>query len=219
MTWRTAHLTLADDGSVKGDLAVKYEGSDALEHRLATLKTDEAGRNRDLEEEVKRWLPVNATAKVTGSQGWEQQDAPLTVNLSIEVPSYAAVAGKRILVTDYLFQTKQKEAFKQAVRKNPVYFPYAFAEFDEVFITVPQGYALESSPARQELTVEFGNYRRVSEVMGNQIDMKRMLLVDRALFDVPAYDKLKAFFATVQTGDEAQTVLQRAEAKAPPKSN
>jgi hypothetical protein len=44
--------------------------------------------------------------------------------------------------------------------------------------------------------------------------MKRMLLLDRALFDLTIYDKLKAFFATVQTGDEAQTVLQRAEAKA-----
>jgi hypothetical protein len=219
MTWRTAHLSLVDDGSVKGDLVVKFEGSDALEHRLVTLQTDEAGRNRDLEEEVKRWLPANATVKLTASQGWDQQEAPLTANFAIEVPSYAAVAGKRMLVTDYLFQTRQKEAFKHSVRKYPVYFPYAFGELDEIVITLPQGYILESSPERQELVVDFGNYRRVSEVTGNQIDMKRMLLLDRALFDLTIYEKLKAFFATVQTGDEAQTVLQRAEAKVPPKPN
>jgi hypothetical protein len=216
-TWRTAHLALAEDGSVKGDVAVKFEGGEALEHRLATVRTDEAGRKHDLEEEMKRWLPVHATVKLTGSQGWDQLDAPLTANFDIEVPAYASVAGKRILVTDYLFLARPQEAFKYSLRKYPVYFPYAFAEFDEIVITLPQGYSLESSPARQDETTNFANYRRVSEVSGNQINMKRMLLMHKVLFDPNVYDKLKAFFATVQTGDEAQTVLQRTEASAMPK--
>jgi len=168
---------------------------------------------------MKHWLPLNATVKVTGSQGWDQQDAPLTANFDIEVPGYAAIAGKRILVTDYLFQTRQKEAFKHSVRKYPVYFPYAFAEFDEIVVTLPPGYTLESSPERQQVAIDFARYRRVSEVSGNQINMKRMLLLEGIFFDLSLYDKLKAFFATVQAGDEAQTVLQRAEAKTPPKPN
>jgi hypothetical protein len=219
MTWRTAHLTLAEDGSVKGNVIVKFEGGEALEHRLATVSTDEAGRNHDMEEEMKRWLPPNATVKAISSQGWDQQDAPLIANFDIEVPAYASIAGKRILVTDYLFQTRQKEAFKHSVRKYPVYFPYAFVEWDEITITLPPGYVLESSPERQQIATDVGNYRRVSEVTGNQINMKRMLLLSGALFDVKIYDQLRAFFATVQAGDEAQTVLQRTDSKAAVKPN
>jgi hypothetical protein len=57
---RNADMALDGDGNLKGTITVKFEGGDALEHRLDELATDEAGRKKDLEDELQGWLPTGA---------------------------------------------------------------------------------------------------------------------------------------------------------------
>jgi hypothetical protein len=62
---RTARVTLDDQGSLKGHVTITFEGGEALERRLLNLQTDEAGRNKALEDEVTSWLPPQSTARMT----------------------------------------------------------------------------------------------------------------------------------------------------------
>ena len=80
-------------------------------------------RKKDLEDELRGWLPTGAIIKLTKSEGWETSEGPLTATFSVEMPSYASAAGKRLLVPAYLFQARQMDAFKHVDRKFPVYFP------------------------------------------------------------------------------------------------
>ena len=57
---RSAELKLGPDGAAKGEVRIEYSGAEALERRLSALETDEAGRKKELEDEVKLWLPANA---------------------------------------------------------------------------------------------------------------------------------------------------------------
>ncbi|HEY6307606.1 MAG TPA: DUF3857 domain-containing protein [Candidatus Angelobacter sp.] len=210
ITTRVANLTLGDDGSLKGNINVEFKAGDALERRLDAIRTDEAGRNKELEDEVKSWLPPNATASLIGARGWESTDDPLVADFQIEVPAYASVAGKRLLAPAFLFQSKEKYTFRDATRKFPVYFPFAFAEVDRVTITVPQGYSVESLPEKTDATSAFARYQNLCQSDGRRILNQRVLVMNGLFFRPDDYSDLRGFFGKVQAGDEAQEVLRQA---------
>ena len=59
---------------------------------------DDAGRKKALEEELKQLLPAGAVLKATDIKGWDSIEEPLIATFSLEVPAYAAVAGKLLMV-------------------------------------------------------------------------------------------------------------------------
>jgi Transglutaminase-like superfamily/Domain of Unknown Function with PDB structure (DUF3857) len=204
---RNADMALDGDGNLKGTITVKFEGGDALEHRLDELATDEAGRKKDLEDELQGWLPTGAIVKLTKSEGWDTSDGPLTAIFSVEMPGYASTAGKRLLVPAYLFQARQMDAFKHVDRKFPIYFPYAFGEVDRVNISMPGGYTLENAPQQQSARLGYAAYQNLAQFDGKQLVTQRILQVNGIFFKLDLYPEVKDFFGKVQAGDEQQAVL------------
>jgi hypothetical protein len=204
---RNADMALDGDGNLKGTITVKFEGGDALEHRLDELATDEAGRKKDLEDELQGWLPTGAILKLTKSEGWDTSDGPLTAIFSVEMPGYASMAGKRLLVPAYLFQAMQMDAFKHVDRKFPIYFPYAFGEVDRVNISMPGGYTLENAPQQQSARLGYAAYQNLAQFDGKQLVTQRILQVNGIFFKLDLYPEVKDFFGKVQAGDEQQAVL------------
>lgn len=206
-TRRNAEVALDGDGNLTGTITVKFEGGDALEHRLDELQADEAGKKKDLEEELQGWLPTGAVIKLTKSEGWETSDGPLTAIFTVAMPGYASSAGKRLLVPAYLFQARQLDAFKHVDRKFPVYFPYAFGEVDKVNINMPAGYMLENAPQQQTARLDYAAYQNVAQFDGKQLVTQRVLQVNGIFFRLDQYPEVKTFFGKVQAGDEQQAVL------------
>lgn len=216
---RNAMLTLAENGTLSGDLTVQFLGGEALEHRLEALDTDEAGRKKDLEEQVKQWLSSEAIVNLTKSDGWEGEDTPLIAVLHIEIPGYASTAGKRLLLPPYVFLTKRKDAFKYADRKYPVYFPYAYGENDVITIKLPSGYSIEGAPKSEQAKVSYAAYQTIAAIDSGNLVTQRRLLFNGIFFDTPKYPELKDFFSKVQAGDEQQAVLRVGGATSVQKSN
>jgi hypothetical protein len=206
-TRRNAEVALDGDGNLTGTITVKFEGGDALEHRLDELQADEAGKKKDLEAELQGWLPTGAVIKLTKSEGWETSDGPLTAIFTVTMPGYASSAGKRLLVPAYLFQARQLDAFKHVDRKYPVYFPYAFGEVDKVNINMPAGYTLENAPQQQTARLDYAAYQNVAQFDGKQLVTQRVLQVNGIFFRLEQYPEVKDFFGKVQAGDEQQAVL------------
>jgi hypothetical protein len=204
---RNAEMALDGGGNLTGTITVKFEGGDALEHRLDELDTDEAGKKKDLEDELQGWLPTGAIIKMTKAEGWETSDGPLIATFSVEMPGYASAAGKRFLVPVYLFQARQMDAFKHPDRKYPVYFPYAFGEVDRVNIKLPDGYTLENTPQTQTARLGYAGYQNLAQFDGKQLVTQRVLQVNGIFFKLEQYPEVKDFFGKVQAGDEQQAVL------------
>ncbi|MBZ5504237.1 MAG: DUF3857 and transglutaminase domain-containing protein [Acidobacteriia bacterium] len=203
---RTADLALDADGNLKGTIAVRYEGGEGMEHRLDEMDADEAGKKKDLEDEVKTWLPNGASVKLDNADGWDSPGL-LTAFFNVEVPSYASAAGKRLLVPPYLFQAKQMDAFKHSERKFPVYFPYAFTESDRVNIKIPEGYSLETVPQDQTTNIGYAVYQNQVQMNGRQLVTQRLLQVNGIFFRLDQYPAVRDFFGKVRAGDEQQAVL------------
>lgn len=205
---RTANGTVAEDGSLKAEVVIEYKGYDALEHRLESLDTDEAGKKKMLEDEVKEWLPGGSVVKTAKVDGWDGSDEPLVAHFNVEVPAYASVAGKRLLLPAYLFQVQQKEAFKHSDRKYPVYFPYPFTEHDALTLKTPAGLAVESVPEAQNASLGgSAKYVNISQFDGTQMMSERKLLFNGVFFPTEKYSEVKTFFNKVQTADQQQAIL------------
>jgi hypothetical protein len=207
VTGRNANMTLSEDGTLKGSIVLEFKGAEALEHRLDAIDRDEAGRKKDLEDELKQWLPTGAVVKMAIAQGWEDGDSPLVARFDVEVPNYATLAGKRLLIPAFLFQSKENQAFAHAQRKYPLYFPYPFTETDAVTIKVPSGFTPESIPTAQDAKLGYARYQNVSNFDGIQLVSQRQLAFNGIYFDLDKYSELKSFFGKVQAGDEQQAVL------------
>ena len=201
-------MVVSDDGSVKGGLVLQFEGIEALEHRLDAMDNDDAGTKKDLEEEVKAWLPSNAVVKLKDIKGLTGSEDPLVLTFDLEVPSFASFAGKRLLLPSYLFQPKRKDAFNHDTRKYPLYFPYAFSELDTITLKLPAGFTVESVPPKQEATLPYARYHSTSELADGQLVTTRKLVFNGIFFDTDKFPNLKAFFTKVQVVDEQQAVLQ-----------
>jgi hypothetical protein len=205
---RKADVFLDADGALKGNLTVRFSGAQALERRLEALETDEAGRKMSLENDVKAWLPRGADVKFQSAEGWESGDDPLQAHFSIAIPGYALLVGRRLLVPGSLFQTKQRDAFQAQERKFPVCFPFAFAEMDEISITLPPGYKAESIPQQQDAGVSYAKYQIRSQMVASQLRTQRRLAFNGIYFPREGYSELRGFFNKVQAGDEQQAVMR-----------
>lgn len=205
---RSATVAVQENGSVKGEMKLTFMGSEALERRLDALDTDSAGFNKHLEDQVREWLPNGSVAKVANVAGVEGSEEPLTATLTVEVPSYASIAGKRMLVPASLFTGKQKQAFQSSLRKFPVYFPYAYSELDELKLNIPASYKLETAPSNSDVGVGYAIYHNEVSVSGNELSARRELRINGIFFRVDQYKELRDFFGKVVAGDEQQAVLQ-----------
>ena len=206
---RIANAAVTPDGSLKGTLDVDFKGNSALEHRLSALNEDDAGRRKRLEEEAKEWLPEGAIATLDNVEGWEDSEAPLHVRYKVDIPSFAALAGKRLLIPAALFKTaKQKQAFQHNDRKYSVYFPFAYEEIDTLVLQIPEGYSAEAVPAAQDIKLSATRFATSRTFANNQFISKRVLIVNGIIFPLPQYPELKDFFGKLQAADDEQLVLQ-----------
>ncbi|PWT84760.1 MAG: hypothetical protein C5B58_04200 [Acidobacteria bacterium] len=207
--FRIGRLSLEDDGSAKGTLQVEFTGNAALEHRLSALDEDDAGRRKSMEDEAKGWLPEGAAAELDSAENWESTDEPLRVRFKVQIPSFASVAGKRILIPASMFKTTQrKQAFQHQQRKYPVYFPYAYQEMDNMIVDVPEGRTAEAVPGAQDANLSFTRFATSRSFSKNQFVSKRALIINGIFFPITDYPQLKSFFQKVQAADDEQLVLQ-----------
>ena len=206
---RVARGKLGSDGSLKGTIVVELKGNVALDHRLAALDEDEAGRRKHLEDEAKAWLPPGSIITLDHVEGLEATEEPLLVHYKVEVPAFAQTVGKRLLVPAALFRTtRQQDAFQHAERKYPVYFPFAYQELDNLILQAPDGYSPESVPAASDVKLASTRFLTSRSFADSQFISKRALVVNGILFPVAQYPELKGFFDKVLAADQEQLVLE-----------
>ena len=204
---RVGRLMLSEDGGAKGKIGIAWAGEEALVHRLSGLKSDAAGRKKELEDELKAMLPSGALVQLDTSNGWDDADVQLTANFSVEIPGYASSAGKRLLVPKDLFQTHSRTPFAHGDRKNPVYFSFPFYAMDETTMTFPASFHLENVIDAPPVQTDFSFYRVRHSSTGNSVTVSRDFAMGGIGFQAKEYPDLRKFYAAVSTGDSEPLVL------------
>jgi hypothetical protein len=196
---------------LSGEISVEFKGEDALEHRLEALNQDEAGRRKGLEDEVKGWFPQTAVVKLQEARGWDSIDDPLKARFKLEVPGFASVTGKRVLLPAFFFRTLQKNMFTSQFRRYPITFAFPFTEDDELAVELPAGYAVEEPPYRRKINLAYAGFEISSQLKDRKLITERELDFKKTELPPENYEELKNFFSVVQKGDEGHAVLRREE--------
>lgn len=214
VTRRKGQLTLAEDGTLKGEIAIELSGQEALSRRMAALKLDEFGRNKDFEDDIKGRLHPSAQVKLVKATGWESSEEPLVGEFSIEIPGYASLAGKRMVFPTGIFQAQQRNPFAPTERMHPVYFEYPYQELDNIRIKLPAGYQLERMPPEQKQSFPYGAIHTSRGAQSGEIFLGRGFQMESLFLPVEHYAGLREFYSKVQIADEEQVVIRRADSTA-----
>lgn len=208
---RVGRLSLSPDGSAHGQVAIAWAGIEALDHRLNGFRTDDAGRKKELEDEMRSMLPQGSMVEQLQATGWETPDAQLSATFKVDIPSFASTTGKRLIVPSDLFEGERTQPFAHGQRKQPVYFNYPYYAIDDVQITYPSGMQVESLPQSQPLQTEFSFYKVLRSNSGNTFSVTRSFAMGGIVFVQKDYPELKKFFSGVSTDDAESVVLTAAK--------
>jgi Domain of Unknown Function with PDB structure (DUF3857)/Transglutaminase-like superfamily len=207
---RVADLKLNKEGSLKGQIMMQWMGQEALGMRIEGARTDEAGRKKQAEDELKALLPSTSVITLESATGWDQPDQPLRATFNVELPGLASSTGKRLLLPSGLFQINSRQRFVSANRKTPVYFEYPYRLLDKVLITLPQDVQVENLPQGQKANSEFAICYLERTANGNVLQFKRDFAIAGVSFPLNLYPALKTFFETVHRNDDEQVILRTA---------
>jgi hypothetical protein len=216
---RTAKLTLADDGTVEGDVRIEYTGQFAKEKKDDNDENTEARREESLTDEVKAQL---SSAELTNIRIENVTDSakPLVYAYHIRVSGYAQRTGKRLFLQPAFFQHGIRPLFSASQRQYAVYFHYPWMEQDEVIIQLPAGFTLDNADAPAPFSGgQVGEYKATIGITkdGRTLDFKRSFFFGgggNILFPVGAYPQLKNFFDALNTQDNHTITLKQPAATA-----
>jgi len=204
---RTAQLKLTPEGDLDGKLTVTFSGLEALNRRLRQRNEDETARKKNLEEEVKDYIPAGSEVELTNAPDWKNGNVPLQAEFSLKVPGWSSAAGKRALLPTGLFGASEKHMFEHANRVWPVYFRYPYETDDDITVTLPEGWKVDNQPKDVDRDAKAVQYKLEVKNEGNTVRIKRMLRSDLVMVGKENYPILRSFYQLVKTEDEEQVVL------------
>jgi hypothetical protein len=204
---RKAAVQLDESGTLEGRVAVTFKGLSALLRRTDEHDEDETQHKKFLQDELKNAIPIPSEVELTNSPDWSSSSDTLVAEYHIKVPGWGAAAGRRTLLQAQLFGGSEKHVFEGTTRVHPIYVWYPYIDVDDVSVTLPPKWQVDSLPKAQHIDLKACTYDSAAEKKDGSLHMNRNLTVNLTLVDSKYYDTLRSFFQSVRTGDEQQVLL------------
>jgi hypothetical protein len=214
VTRRTTSAKLTPAGELEGTLQIAFTGQEALTRRLESYGSDETGRRKALEDEIKEWLPSSASVEIKKDEPWESSDEDLRVECTFIVPNFATVTGRRKLFPLAILQSTRTNPFKSEKRKYPIYFDYAYQVEDKITWSLPEGFQVEALPSGYDYQNNYFRYHTAITPGPSELAFQRVTSLNGFIFDVGSYRLIKTSFEQMIGNDNKQVVLRQS----PPKS-
>lgn len=208
ITKRVARLSLSDERNLEGIVAIASIGQEALLRRREGGRTDDVGRTRMLEDEIKALLPQNAEITVTKEPDWNGVETPFLVNYKISTPILVS-GGKRVLLPTNIFQLNRPVMFTHNDRQYPVYLDYPSREIDDIRIKLPDNLQVENLPAAENNRVPYALYKVDRKQDKNELVITRDFAINTFVFQPEDYKNLKAFYDKMKESDDQQALLKQ----------
>ena len=215
---RSADLTLATDGTLAGTVRVSWSG-----HLNATMREQfEDVTAAELDSVVTETQIEGGTAirfsHATIARGADES-APLGMQAQVELPGFASVTGKRILLEPAVFYAHRPPRYTSTTRRHPVYFRFPWTELDTVRVHLPPGFRVESAASGEPLAAQgVSDYAAGVMVSDDETQVLyvrrfRMGIDGSIYFPANSYPAVKQLFDAVQKRDRVALTLTRADTK------
>jgi len=207
-TQRTANLTMAEDGSVKGSIKLTFSGSAALHWRERALRGDEESLRNGLRTHMESMLPKTLEVKVTEIKNLEEYEQPLLVNYEVK-GSIGTPTGKRLVLPVELFEVGSTASFPHEKRDLAVYFSYPESVLDATRINLPSNLTVEGAPVSSNFDLKgVGVYKLDITQADKNITVRRNFAFAGIIFPVANYATLRTFYSQFEAKDKESVVLK-----------
>jgi len=211
---RTGRLTLAEDGTLEGDITARYTGHQNQRMRML-LDGVEAGEVDSTVIRECRWLQgMIEVSKLHVVPGTDRRQ-PLEIRAHVRLPQHAAVTGKRLLLEPAVFDSHLPTRFSASTRRTPVYFEYPWSERDSLRIELPAGWKVEAADTLAPIVASgVARYEANTTIdpAGSSLTLERSFSLGyqgSIFFPVSAYAGVKQLFDLVNQRDRAVVTLVR----------
>jgi hypothetical protein len=211
---RSAKLEISHEGDLAGKVTVTYTGLNAWNIRMAGRNQDDAARKKFLEDGVKESIPAGSELELTNTPDWQSANSPFVAEYQLKVPGWTSSAGRRALLPTGLFSASEKHLFEHANRIWPIYFRNPFRTVDDLVITLPQGWKIETLPKDVDRDAKAVQYTLKLDDKDGNLHIQRTLRSDVVIVAKENYPVLRAFYQLVKSEDEQQVILQPSAAAA-----
>lgn len=179
----------------------------ALSLRLNERLDDATERKKDLENMVKSYVPIGVDVTLSNTPDWSSATPTLVAEFDFKVVGWMQGAGSRGLFPAALFGNETRHDFDHVSRQHAVYFHYPYTFNDDVTVTLPAGWRVDTLPPAQDKDLKNLVYSMKVEQQDGNLHLHRKLLQRLVLVDVKYYDSLRDFYQQVRNGDEQQVIL------------
>jgi hypothetical protein len=208
MTVRQIVLTFDLQGTLSGTVKTTYTGHEALIRRLDHIRDDAEATKRDLEKELADALPLGSSVKLTKLDNIATSTSDVIARFDVTIPGIVTSAGAKMLLPVSPLRGSSRYPFSHAERRYPVYFPYPSRAFDDIVVTLPEGWTSEVRPPARNDQNDFSSFSLVCADEGpRKVHIQRDFVIKKSYFPVEEYAALKALFDRARAGDEEQIVL------------
>ncbi len=213
---RTGDFQIDPDGGIHGTLEVSFAGQEAALRRQTGIQKDDAGRKKQIEDEIRGWLPVRASFQLTKLLNWPDADKPLIADGTLRLPSFGSEIAHRIMFPAEIFAVPQAASLTAQTRYNDLYFSYPYERDDDLRFELPAGYKVEGLPKDRKLDLKAAVYQISCTQTANTIEVKRDLIMNVVLLDKKFYPTVRAFFGMAKSTDAEQAVLENVQSASTP---
>lgn len=195
---------IGPDGAIRGEVEIKSRGTQYGMHSGLDRKSSE---ERDTY--YKRYFSQINNLKLGDIAVQNNKMQPeFEEKVSINASDYASIANNRLMFVVNAFNPFAAIPQRYRTRNNPFEISRGFYDEDEITITLPEGFTLESKPENVEITEAYGKYKAEFTLIDkSHLKYKRSLLVNGGTFPASDYEKFRKFRELVSRNDNAKCVL------------
>ena len=203
-----ANYKVFDDGTIDVNATLKSKGIQYDDKYWLETETE-----RDLDKHYKnRWGYINDISINEISIVNDKESIVFNETVRFKAINYSKIIANRMLLTVNALNRNTHIPDRYRNRKLPLKIKRGFKDIDEVEITLPQNYKVESLPNKKIIENKFGSYK--SEVIAkdeNTLIYKREFVVSDGEFPKEDYSSFRDFYKEVSKQDTSKIALIKKE--------
>ena len=200
---RRGKFTIEPDGSLKGSIQTKFEGTQLENHfRFIALSGNE------LDRQLKRAYDINNIHfdSITYDTEYSTNNNKISENITLHIRNYAVKNGKNLIVQPNIFN--QSTAISESKNRiNPVYINRGYTDIDEITFTLSEPVRQETKPVHQVLSCPMAAYELKVSVDGDKVSFYRKLEIIDGTYAASDYEAYFAFMREVSANDRGKYQL------------
>jgi transglutaminase-like putative cysteine protease len=200
------NYSLSEDGKFSGTISMVSVGSQYGKkyHLENTPPTERETYYKDYWDNISN-LKIN---KTTFSN--DKEKVSFAENMEISADNFGKISnGKMIFVVNaYNQYTGSVKRIRN--RKNPFEIQRGYYDTDEISISLPAGFSIESTPQNFELNTKYGEYKtEIIKKDNSNLIYKRSIFIKKGLYKNTEYDEYRLFMEQISKSDNAKIILTK----------